>query len=180
MGRFFRDQRGLSLAELLVVTAVVGLVLAGVFMIQQKGQQAYLMGSNRVETQQNARVALDLMVRELRSANAVTALGGAGDVTALVDHDNDPGTADIPVRYQLAGTTLNRIVNGVATPLIGGVEGLTMTYYSVYPTETNDASAVRVIGIELRTRTEEAAAAGTPGDQRARMESFVALRNYLM
>jgi len=71
MRRIVTDQRGFTLAELLVVTAVLGIVLAGVMMIQQSGQQAYVMGSNRVETQQNARVALDGMTRELRSALSV-------------------------------------------------------------------------------------------------------------
>ncbi|MEK7370380.1 MAG: prepilin-type N-terminal cleavage/methylation domain-containing protein, partial [candidate division NC10 bacterium] len=74
MRRMLRDQRGFTLTELLVVTAVLAVVLGAVILIQQKGQEAYIMGSNRVETQQNARVALDLMTRELRSATAVTAI----------------------------------------------------------------------------------------------------------
>ena len=39
------------------------------------------MGAGRVETQQNARTALELMVRELRSAESITALGSATDIT---------------------------------------------------------------------------------------------------
>lgn len=62
------DQRGFSLAELLVVVAVLALILTGVLALQQQGQIAYLMGSNRVETQQNARVAMALMSREIREA----------------------------------------------------------------------------------------------------------------
>jgi len=51
MRHWLENQRGFSLAELLVATAVIGLVMAGVFVVQQEGQQAYLLGSSRVETQ---------------------------------------------------------------------------------------------------------------------------------
>ena len=53
-----RDQRGFTLTELLVVATVLGMILAGVVLIQMQGQQAYLFGSHRVEVQQNNRAAL--------------------------------------------------------------------------------------------------------------------------
>ena len=58
-----------------------------------------------METQQNARVALELMTRELRSATSITTLGGASDVTFV----NQSGET---IRYALSGTTLNRTVAG--------------------------------------------------------------------
>ena len=68
-----RNERGFTLTELLVVMAVLGIVLAGVFVIQEQGTRSYLIGASRVEVQQNARTTLELMVRELRSAQSVTA-----------------------------------------------------------------------------------------------------------
>lgn len=181
---WLRDQRGFTLAELLVVTAVIVLLMAGVFAVQQGGQQAYLLGSNRVETQQNARVALDLISRELRSASSITSVSGGTDITFVDQCGNS-------VRYSLSGTTLNRTgsmypdcSNGTITrPLIGGVQSLTMTYYSydvstgAYTT-TAVADQIKVIKISLVTRTEQSVAAGSAGDQRARMESTVKLRKY--
>ena len=73
MTRLARDQRGFTLTELLIVIAVLGVMLAGLLAVQMQGQQSYLIGSHRVEAQQNARVALELMIRELRSATSVTA-----------------------------------------------------------------------------------------------------------
>ena len=84
-----RDQRGFTLTELLVVATVLGLILAGVVLIQQQGQQAYLFGSHRVEVQQNNRAALELMVRELRSAQSVTAIPSATNLT-FVDENGNP------------------------------------------------------------------------------------------
>ena len=177
LGRTVRDQRGFTLAELMVVMALTGLVLAGVFAIQQEGTNSYLMGAGRVETQQNARVALEQMVRELRSAESITAIGSATDVTFV----DVTGTT---VRYQLSGTTLNRTAAGVGGVLIGGVQSLSLTYYATgFDPATNTGPTTTVPGnlkavrIQLTTRPERPADTGTPGDQRATVESTVMLRN---
>jgi prepilin-type N-terminal cleavage/methylation domain-containing protein len=176
MARTLWNARGFTLTELLVAMAILGFVLAGVFTLQQQGLQSYLMGASRVEAQQNARTALELMVREFRSAQSVTALGGAGDVTFV---DQTGAT----IRYQLSGAMLNRSTAGVPAPLVGGVQALTFTYYSAFNPSTNTGTAtavaanVRVIRIQIVTGTERSAAAGSPGDQRATVESTVKLRN---
>jgi prepilin-type N-terminal cleavage/methylation domain-containing protein len=171
-----RDQRGFTLTELLVVATVLGMILAGVVLIQMQGQQAYLFGSHRVEVQQNNRAALELITRELRSAQSVTTLTSATDLT-LVDLT---GTT---IRYQLSGATLNRITGGTTTPLIGGVQTLTMSYYSAWNGATNTGTAtttpasVKLVRLQLVTGTEDYAGAGAPANQHATMESLVRLRN---
>ena len=177
MTRFVRDQRGFSLAELLVVTAVLGLVMAAVISIQQKGQQLYTYGSNRVEAQQNARVALDIMTRELRSAQQIVTLGSASNVTFL-DQDNTQ------IQYQLSGTNLNRISGGTTATIIGGVQAVTMTYCAVWNAVTNACTtaaatpaAVTVIRVQLTARTEDTASTGSLGDRRMTVESAIRLRN---
>ncbi len=170
--RSLADQRGFTLAELAVVMAVIGLIMAGVLAIQMEGEQAYLFGSSRVETQQNARVALDLMTRELRSAQSITAIPSATDVT-FVDENGST------VEYALSGSTLNRTQGGTTTPLIGGVHGLAITYLSdCNTTPATSPAQVRCIKISLVTETEQTAAANSPGDQRATMECTVKLRAY--
>jgi prepilin-type N-terminal cleavage/methylation domain-containing protein len=171
-----RDQRGFTLTELLVVATVLGMILAGVVLIQMQGQQAYLFGSHRVEVQQNNRAALELITRELRSAQAITTVASATDLT-LVDLNG------ATIRYQLSGATLNRITGGTTTPLIGGVQTLTMSYYSAWNGATNTGTAtttpasVKLVRLQLVTGTEDYAGAGSPANQHATMESLVRLRN---
>jgi prepilin-type N-terminal cleavage/methylation domain-containing protein len=180
--RHLRDQRGLTLVELLMTTAIIGVVMAGIFVLQRGGQQAYLFGSNRVETQQKARGALDIMTSELRQAVSITTLGGATDITFVwLDESDNPHT----IRYALSGTTLNRTYDGNTTPVIGGVHTFSMTYYSVYDvstgtyTQTTNAKQVKVVKISVRTKTEETVAAGSAGDAQALMESTITLRSTL-
>lgn len=178
--RLLRDQRGYSLVELMIVCAVLGLILAGLFVMQQQGVQAYLLGSHRVEVQQNNRVALDLMVKELRSALSITTLGSATDLTFTICKDvtaTSPCVLTATVRYQLSGTTLNRTEGGVLVPLVGGVQTLAMSYADSSGTATTVPSKVALIRLQLTTRTEDSVSAGSFSDQRATMESTVRLRN---
>lgn len=177
MRALLRDARGFSLTELLVATAVLGVIMSAVLFVQMRGQESYAFGSNRVETQQNARVALELMSRELRSALAITALGGASDITFL-DQNNTQ------VQYQLAGASLNRISGGETRTLIGGVQSLSMSHCKAWNT-TNSACAttastagdVRTVRIQLTTRTEESVAASSLAARTAKVESMIRLRN---
>lgn len=176
MRSFLRDERGFTLTELLVVTAVLGVILSGIVLVQQRGQEAYMFGAHRVEVQQNNRSALELMVKELRSATTITAIPSATNLT-FADANK------VPTQYQLSGTTLNRTVAGTTTPLIGGVQTLNMSYFSAWNGATNTGtsttvpSSVKLIRIRLVTGTEDQVGTGSPGNQRATMESLVQLRN---
>jgi prepilin-type N-terminal cleavage/methylation domain-containing protein len=66
--RRFLGERGFTLAELLITTAIVGLVMSGLWVMLSTGQESYLVGSSQAEAQQNLRLAVDRMVQELRNA----------------------------------------------------------------------------------------------------------------
>jgi prepilin-type N-terminal cleavage/methylation domain-containing protein len=169
------SERGFTLTELMVACAVIGVVMAGVFALQQQGQFAYLWGAARVEVQQNARLALDLMTRELRSATAVSSCAStsigftASDGATAMSYDRAGGSAPY---------TLTRTVSGATTDVIGGVQSLTIQCFtSDGYTTTTTAASVRSVRIQIQTRVTDTAGAGSMGAQQAVVESRVRLRN---
>lgn len=62
-----RQPRGVTLVELSVTLALFGLIMVGVIGVWTKTQEAYFVGSEITEAQQNTRSAIDFLVRELRA-----------------------------------------------------------------------------------------------------------------
>jgi len=67
VARPLRNAQGLSLTELVVTMALFAVVMAGVVGTWAKAQEAYFVGSESAEVQQNVRAAIDFMMREIRS-----------------------------------------------------------------------------------------------------------------
>lgn len=86
------DERGLTLTELVVTLALFAMVMTGVVGIWAKSQEAYFVGSETAEVQQNVRAAIDFMVREIRATGrdvtvcafdyGVAGAGDPGDCTS--------------------------------------------------------------------------------------------------
>jgi prepilin-type N-terminal cleavage/methylation domain-containing protein len=166
------NQRGFTLTELLVALAMLGLVLTGVYTLQQQGLYSYRMGAAKVEAQQNARVALDLMIRELRSATSVTAIA-VGDLT-FVDQDG------VTIRYNLTGTNLQRTANAVVDVLIGGVANMALTYRDSNGVVTATPASVANVAITITTQPQAAnPCAASATNQKMIVQDQVRLRNML-
>ena len=175
-----KNERGYTLAELLTAMAVVGLLMAGLFLTLQQGQAAYLFGAGRTEVQQNARFALDLLTRELRTGAQVSTANATSIGFRFLDETNTLVT----VQYALNGVTLERNQTvpapAMAQPqvIIGGVSNLTFTYYDVNNGVTTTAANVRTVDITLTTQPEDTSlAAYAPGNRSAIVEGRVLLRN---
>lgn len=173
------NDRGFTLAEMLVACAIIGMVMAGIFTLQQQGQLAYLWGSARVEVQQNARLALDLMTRELRSAQSITTMGancntdtGANTIT----FNNSSGTS---ITYSLSGTSSPYILQRAGSDVIGGVDSFKIFCYGTDGySYASSAADIRSVKIQLQTRVADTAVSGSSERaQYAVVESRVRLRN---
>jgi prepilin-type N-terminal cleavage/methylation domain-containing protein len=176
------NERGFTLAELMVAMAVMALLLAGIFVTLREGQSSYQYGAGRAEVQQNARVALDRMLRELRTASTITTATAADLKFTYLDETS----TSITVEYTLSGTPsagnpvqLRRNQTGAANQpdvLIGGVNALTFTYYDFNNAVTTTAANVRSIDIQITTVPENTALA-PPNIRTALVEGRVRVRN---
>ena len=90
------NERGFTLAEMLVVCAIVGLVMASLLGLVMSGQQAYWFGTTQVDAQQTARVAIERMSKEIREA-------GYEPLTPETNPANCPNSASYPL-YPGGGT----------------------------------------------------------------------------
>jgi prepilin-type N-terminal cleavage/methylation domain-containing protein len=62
----FRGQDGFTLVELMVAMSIFLLILVGIFQVFDPSRNAYLVCERMLDVQQNARVAMDRMARQLR------------------------------------------------------------------------------------------------------------------
>lgn len=155
--------------------------MAGLLVIHSGGTSAYVIGSSRVAAQQNGRVALEMMVRELRPAQSITAVTSSTDIEFKWEDWATPPVLHT-IRYTLAGAVINRTKDGVTTPLIGGVTSINFTCYYNDPTTgnlttTTTPTKVQAIQIQIRTGSEVSVASYADANQHATMESWVRLRN---
>ena len=171
---------GFSLPELLVSLAVLGLLLAGTFIILDGSLRAYGEGVARLAAQQSARVALDRMVKELREAGYDPTSAGIAPIVAatptLVSFQNDlngNGVVDATrerVTYLLRPdeSILRRDAGGGAQPIIDGVRRFVLRYFDRAGLPTTDPARVTLIRISV-----EVGLSG-PGSI---METAVSVRN---
>ena len=179
--RVWRSADGVSLAELLVSLATLGLVLACVFSALHGALMAYGWGADRVEAQQSARVALERMAAELREAGYDPKGAGVQPIVvaapALVTFQRDlngNGVVD-PTRERVtfvlrAGeTTLRRDAGGGAQPISDGVRRFTLSYFDRAGMPVTDPARVASVRIHLEV--------GRTGPV-AVMQTDVAVRNH--
>jgi type II secretory pathway component PulJ len=155
-----------TLADLLVSTAVLSLTLGATLVTLEQGQQAWAVGTARVDAQQSARAALAWLSAELRTAGqgtgprrvAALSVIEPSRVTLHVDRDGDGAVAGANevVTWRLAGDILRRDAGGGAQPVINGVRSLSLTYLDAAGAPTADPAAARRLTITLVTRADHA------------------------
>jgi hypothetical protein len=154
------------LADLLTALAVIGLVLAATLTVFAQGQRAYTHGAARVEVQQNARIALSRMAREIRQAGAgggsLSPIAIAEPSRLVIQHDFDgdglAATRGETVTWLRSADVLRRNAGGGAQPIINGVRGLAFTYLDADGRPTATPAAVRIVAITLTIAPEHTAA----------------------
>jgi type II secretory pathway pseudopilin PulG len=153
-----------TLTELLITLALIGLLAAATLTVLQQGQQAWATGAARVESQQSARVALARLVADVRSAG----FGGDGfEAVAVaepsrivlqqdVDGDGAIAASGERVTWRLAGSILRRDAGGGAQPIVNGVRAFDLRYFDARGVVTAVPSDVRTVRVVLTTAPDGA------------------------
>jgi prepilin-type N-terminal cleavage/methylation domain-containing protein len=111
-----RDERGLSLTELVVTLAIFAMVMVGLVTTWGKAQEAYFIGSESAEVQQNVRAAIDFMVREIRSGGRDATVCAFDYATASTLDCDGTKVANCAARLTGSGTPTWQTSNGVGGP----------------------------------------------------------------
>jgi prepilin-type N-terminal cleavage/methylation domain-containing protein len=90
-----QDERGFTLVELLIVTFMLGMVMTALYSVYTSHQRTAYTSDETVEVQQNLRIAIDSISRDIRTAGLLLQTGVTTSVT---------GTSAIS-----AGTTASKI-----------------------------------------------------------------------
>lgn len=85
----WHDEKGLTLVELLVAMALIGLLLAGVFHLLIYGARVYQEGNEQVDLQREVRYAVDYITKEVRYARFIRVLQDPDTVDPEDDFDPD-------------------------------------------------------------------------------------------
>lgn len=128
------NERGFTLAEMLVVCAIVGLVMASLLGLVMSGQQAYWFGTTQVDAQQTARVAIERMVKEIREAGYYPRNPDTNPTTCAAPpcYNFDavgagPTASSLTLQYDWNGDGTSAASGTVTDPLLG-TRGERVTY----------------------------------------------------
>lgn len=94
--RLLACERGYSLVELIQVTVILSVVLGGLTMVFVRAMNAELEMNRRFTAQQEARVAVDRMRREIHCASNVSPTGASSSITVTL-----PGQCPTAVAHAL-------------------------------------------------------------------------------
>ncbi|MEK6276014.1 MAG: type II secretion system protein [Actinomycetota bacterium] len=102
-------QAGYSLIELICVLAILGTVVGALTTLFVRATNAEFESNRRFQAQQEARIAVDKMRREVHCASAITPTGAAASISVTLPSQcpsvgGIPGGAPTTVTYAMTGS----------------------------------------------------------------------------
>lgn len=168
-----RREKGFTIVELLVVMAITGIVMAGIYQVYYTQQRSYMVQEQVAAMQQNLRAAMFFMEREIRmagcdpkgSAGARITSAGANSLSFTMDirgktaDDDSDGYTDDPnetITYGLYDgdsdgdpDDLGRDTGGGYQLLAQNISSLTFQYLDSAGAVTASTGNIRSIRVTL-------------------------------
>ncbi len=147
--------QGFTLVELLVVLAIVGIVMGGIYSVFVRSNRVYISQEEVVAAQQEARSALDILGREIRMAGFVA----ANNKTGGLDPINAPawaGSADSAIEIAAVDDTAKTTTLAFKSNLDGtdsdfdGNDDTEAVRYVYYHSDHADSSRQNTLTREVR------------------------------
>jgi hypothetical protein len=187
--RIARSQAGYTVAEMLVVAAVTGFIMAGLLTLIRSGQQSFTIGANRSEAQQTSRLALHRLAEEVRTGGwdprnteafaAITKLAPPAVGYKIANDWNATGAVETnlavnvngtqrgeQITYDVVGTTLRRQesqVDAAPVPITSAIDSITFQYLDA---DDNDVTAnAHSVAVAPTVRTVVVTITTTPDTQ---------------
>jgi type II secretory pathway pseudopilin PulG len=146
------SERGYTLIELVVVLAIFMTIVTALVALFTSGAKAELDMNRRFEAQQNARLALDRMRRELHCSSGITATAGvavSSITVALPSQCPSSGGTAISVVYDTTLVTANRYqvrrtVNGTTTVIADYITTASGNAFTYTPASASSRAILHV------------------------------------
>jgi prepilin-type N-terminal cleavage/methylation domain-containing protein len=151
-GTPMRDERGFTLLEFLVTVSIFCIVLSSVYMVHETNKASYSRSEMRMDIQQNARVALATMEKELRMAGYGVP-NAAGTLTLPRIIEARPRTITFRVDLRNVITTLTSHAAAGANTLILSATTDIAAGDVIYVTNGAKAEALTVQNVNSGTLT---------------------------
>jgi prepilin-type N-terminal cleavage/methylation domain-containing protein len=168
------NRRGLTLIELLVAVAITGLLVGGIYRTFISQQHTYTVQEQIVDMQQNVRLAINRMTRELRMAGygrVGATFFGSGKVHGIYQNAITPGGGGNSVTvvggYQAVATLSANATSGSTSILVNDASGFNTglkQYISINGTESRQIQKITGNQIDFKggTQLSEDHLAGEP------------------
>lgn len=170
------SSHGFTLVEVLIAMLMGGVVMAAVMSSFQIQHRTYLAQDQVVEMQQNARLAMDMLVRDIRTVgynpnnltgtgitSVITAPGVASEITLV--RDNGFGTSEA-ISYRLYSSggepTLGRQTIGTIQPAVARITQLEFFFLDANGDPTDAPNEVRAIQVSILAESANMANKTTP------------------
>lgn len=106
-----KNENGFSLIELMVVLVILSFIILGLVTFFGGGVRSWISGNNQLRSQREARMAMDMMVKEIRFGQSVTK---NSNYSITVDVPPLGSTAAYSVTFSWSGTDGAPLQRGVS------------------------------------------------------------------
>lgn len=175
IARRLRDRRGMTMAEMMVATAIGAMILAGVATTYIMSLRGFIASSNYYQIHGDGRLAVTYFAKDMRAVSNITSFANSSNITVSIPtgFDSTGGvTNSATVTYSTSAGALYRYDSrtGNTDMLASNINQLTFTLYDLAGNAITNGVTSNAKGIQVDVKLRK-----TVGS-RAQTEDFLSAR----